>query len=44
VAASLYENIPNSQWHLFRHSRHTCFIDAYEEYCKVLTSWLEEQD
>lgn len=28
VAASLYENIPRSRWHLFRHSRHTCFVDA----------------
>ena len=44
VAASLYENIPQSQWHLFRHSRHTCFIDAHEEYCQVLTRWLQEHD
>ena len=44
VAASLYENIPNSRWHLFRHSRHTCFIDAHEEYCQVLTRWLQEND
>ena len=44
VAASLYENIPNSQWHLFRHSRHTCFIDAHDEYCQVLTRWLEDID
>ena len=44
VAASLYEHIPHSQWHLFRHSRHTCFIDAYEEYCQVLTRWLQEND
>ena len=29
---------------LFRHSRHTCFIDAHEEYCQVLTRWLEEND
>lgn len=44
VAASLYENIPGSRWHLFRHSRHTCFIDAHKEYCQVLTEWLEEND
>lgn len=42
--ASLYENIPHSRWHLFRHARHTCFIDAYEEYCQVLTRWLQEND
>lgn len=44
VATSLYEHIPHSQWHLFRHSRHTCFIDAHEEYCQVLTHWLSEND
>jgi proline iminopeptidase len=44
VAASLYEHIPHSQWHLFRHSRHTCFVDAHEEYCQVLTHWLAEND
>ena len=27
-----------------RHSRHTCFIDAHEEYCQVLTRWLQEND
>ena len=42
VAASLYEHIPGSQWHLFRQARHTCFVDAHEEYCKVLTRWLQE--
>ena len=44
VAASLYEHIPHSKWHLFRQARHTCFIDAHEEYCEVLTRWLQEND
>lgn len=44
VAASLYEHIPNSQWHLFRHARHMCFVDAHEAYCKVLNSWLNHFD
>ena len=44
VAASLYEHIPNSQWHLFRHARHMCFVDAHEAYCKVLSSWLNHFD
>ena len=44
VAASLYENIPHSRWHLFRHSRHMCFVDAHKEYCEVLTDWLQEHD
>ena len=44
VAASLYEHIPHSRWHLFRHSRHMCFVDAHEEYCEVLADWLQEKD
>ena len=44
VAASLYEHIPNSQCHLFRHARHMCFVDAHEAYCKVLSSWLNHFD
>ena len=44
VAASLYEHIPVSRWHLFRKARHTCFVDAHEEYCKVLIDWLKEND
>ena len=42
VAASLYENIPNSRWEVFKGSRHTCFIDQTEKYCKVLKKWLDE--
>ena len=44
VAASLYEHILNSRWHLFRRSRHMCFVDAHREYCQVLTAWLQEHD
>jgi len=44
VAASLYENIPGSRWHLFRGARHMCFVDAHREYCQVLSDWLQEND
>ena len=44
VAASLYENIPGSRWHLFRGARHMCFVDAHREYCQVLSAWLQEND
>ena len=44
VAASLYENIPHSRWHLFRHSRHMCFVDAHKEYCEVLQRVLRGTD
>ena len=39
-----HERIPHSRWHLFRHSRHMCFVDAHEEYCEVLADWLKEKD
>ncbi len=44
VAASLYENIPGSEWHLFRGSSHMCFVDVHREYCDVLTAWLTAHD
>lgn len=44
VAASLYENIPGSRWHLFHGARHMCFVDAHREYCQVLSDWLQEND
>ena len=39
-----HERIPHSRWHLFRYSRHMCFVDAHEEYCEVLADWLKEKD
>ncbi len=42
VAASLYENIPNSRWEVFKGARHTCFVEQTEKYCAILEKWLEE--
>jgi proline iminopeptidase len=42
VAASLYENIPDSRWEVFKGARHTCFVEQTEKYCDILKKWLEE--
>ena len=44
VAASLYENIPNSRWEVFKGARHTCFVEQTDKYCAILEKWLEEND
>ena len=44
VAASLYENIPNSRWEIFKGARHTCFVEQTDKYCAILEKWLEEND
>ena len=44
VAASLYENIPNSRWEVFKGARHTCFVEQTDKYCAILEKWLEEFD
>lgn len=42
VAASLFENIPNSHWEVFKGARHTCFVEQTDKYFAVLEKWLKE--
>lgn len=42
ISKVLFDNIPNSAWHLFRKSRHMPFIDEMEEYYNVLNMWLNK--
>ena len=44
VARSMYEGIPGSRWELMENARHMCFVDRYEDYCRILESWLEQHD
>lgn len=44
VAKIMYDLIPNSQWALFRHSRHMAFVEEHEKYMKILSKWLREND
>jgi len=44
VARSMHERIPGSRWELMKGSRHMCFVDTHEDYCRILESWLEQHD
>lgn len=44
VSKTLFDGIPNAKWHLFKNSRHMCFVDQNEEYKKVLLKFLNEND
>lgn len=44
ISKTMADNIPTSQWHLFRKSRHMPFIEEMDEYHRVLTEWLDNND
>ena len=44
VARAMHNGIPGSRWELLEGARHMCFVDRHEDYCRILESWLEEQD
>ena len=43
-AKVMFDNIPDSRWELFRDCRHTCYVEDYERYIKLLKEWLNEHD
>lgn len=44
VAKTMFDQLPNSKWKLFAHSRHMAFIDETSAYMKCLTQWLAKND
>ena len=44
VARAMHEGIPGSRWELMEGARHMCFVDRHEDYCRILSSWLEQHD
>ena len=44
VAGTMYEGIAGSRWELMEGSRHMCFVDRHEDYCRILAQWLGEHD
>ncbi len=44
IAKLMYDEIPDSKWELFEHSRHMAFAEENEKYIKILSKWLEEHD
>lgn len=41
IAKTMYDEIPNATWELFKHSRHMPFVEERDKYINVLTSWFE---
>ncbi|NCB33356.1 MAG: alpha/beta fold hydrolase [Erysipelotrichia bacterium] len=44
VAKTMYDAIPNAEWHLIQNARHMCFYDQNQSYCQILSEWLERND
>lgn len=42
IAKSMYDELPNSRWELFRHSRHMAFVEEEERYFEVMKDWLKD--
>ena len=44
VAKTMNDGIKGSKWILWERSRHTCFVDRHDDYCKELVRWMNEHD
>ena len=44
IAKSMYDELPNSRWELFRYSRHMAFVEEEERYFEVMKDWLKGLD
>ena len=44
VAKTMYDQIPNARWELFRDCRHMCFVEETDRYCALLDEWMEQHD
>ncbi len=44
MAKIMYDEIPNSEWKLFRNGRHVPYIENTEEYNQILIKWMNKHD
>ncbi|MDY6045093.1 MAG: proline iminopeptidase-family hydrolase [Peptoniphilus sp.] len=44
IAKSMYDELPNSRWELFRYSRHMAFVEEEEKYFEMMRDWLKDFD
>ncbi|MDY3118936.1 MAG: proline iminopeptidase-family hydrolase [Peptoniphilus sp.] len=44
IAKSMYDELPNARWELFRYSRHMAFVEEEERYFRVMEDWLKDFD
>lgn len=42
IAKSMADELPNSRWELFRHSRHMAFVEEEKRYFDVMKDWLKD--
>lgn len=44
IAKYMYDNIPDARWELFRHCRHSCFVEHNDKYITLMQQWLNNYD
>jgi len=44
VSKTIADGLPNARWELIAGARHSCYIDAHDQYCELLASWMAEHD
>ena len=44
VSKTIADGLPNSRWELMAGARHSCYIDAHDRYCELLTAWMADHD
>lgn len=42
VAKTMFDQLPNANWHLFQNSRHMPFVEHHDEYVSLLRDWLTQ--
>ena len=40
IAKTMFDNIPNARWELFRTCRHSCYVEDLPRYSALLKDWL----
>jgi len=44
IAKLMHDKIDGSVWQLFDHSRHMCYVEQHDEYCKILREFLNNNE
>ena len=44
IAKTMHDGIANSQWILYEHSHHVCYIDDNEKYMRDIAAWMNKHD
>ena len=44
LAKTMFDRIPHVRWELMEGARHMTFVDQPEQYCKLLSEWMTQND